>query len=234
MERRHDWVLVASVRGERARPYYGGRSDRPVAMEDSSLAQAMRIASQIAPPSHITPVVLDEHRPWWAPLLGDVVPKQNMIVEPFDRGTAAGIMLAAVRLLRRDPKAHAAILSMDVQLDDVDSVYRCALDLAKTHDTCAGITRDGRIDRLEWLPARDVEMIVGSVQHLVALFQSAQPKLLQTYMVELRGPALFSDDALDSLYPFLPEVAFTTGVLEELVPTAISAPLAEARTAAVS
>ena len=232
MERRHDWVIVASVAGERTQ-LYCGRGDRPEHIEQSAFARILRRASQIAPSSHITPVVLDEHRPWWQPLLMDV-PKQNLVIEPFDRGTAAGILLAAVRLLRRDPKANVAIMAADSApgIEDVESAYRVALDLAKTHDTCAGVTRDGAVDRLAWLPAGEIEMIAGSIQQVIALFQAAQPKLLQTYLKELRGPALFSDDALDTVYPFLPEVAFTAGVLEPMPPEVL-ATLSESRPAAV-
>ncbi len=232
MERRHEWVIVASVRGERARPYFG---EGDAGQGESSLVQAMRRASQIAPSSHITPVVLDEHRPWWAPLLRDL-PKQNLVIEPFDRGTACGILLAVVRLLRRDPKACVAILSADADASDLEvaHAYRSALDLANRHDACAAATRDGSIARVEWLPAGEVELIVGSVQHLIALFQETQPKLLQTYLRDLHGPALFSDDALDTLYPFLPEVALTTGVLEKVRPrTPALAPMAEARRAVI-
>ena len=202
-------------------------------MEDSSFAHAMQRATQIACPTHVTPVVLDEHRPWWASILADI-PKQNLVVEPFDRGTAAGILLAGVRLLRRDPKANCAILAADVEagIEDVGSAYRCAIDLAKTQDECAGVTRDGSVDRLAWLPAGEIEMIAGSIQQIMSLFQSAQPKLLQTYFKELRGPALFSDDALDGIYPFLPEVAFTAGVLEPMLPD-LAPKLAEAQTAVV-
>jgi hypothetical protein len=202
-------------------------------IEQSGLAHAMQRASQIAPVSRITPVVLDEHRPWWAPLLADV-PRQNLVIEPFDRGTAAGILLGAVRLLRRDPKSSVAIMSADSEpgLKDVGNAYRAALEVALTHDTCAGVTRHGVVDRLSWLPAGEIEMIAGSIQQVIALFQAAQPKLLQTYLKELRGPALFSDDALDTVYPFLPEVAFTAGVLEPVLPEVV-APLSEARTAAV-
>ena len=229
MERRHDWVIVASVGTERARVYCG-RRDRPEHIEESALAHAVQRASHVTPLSRIIPVVLDEHRPWWAPLLGDI-PKQNLVVEPFDRGTAAGILLAAVRLLRRDPKSSVAILSADADrgLEDVDGAYRSALELSFRHDTCAGVTCDGAVNRLAWLPAGEVEMIAGSIQHLIALFQAAQPKLLQTFLRDLRGPALFADDALDAVYPFLPEIAFNAGVLEPMLrPERILPPVAVA------
>ena len=232
MERRHDWVIVASVGGDRAQ-LYCGRSDRPEHIEQSAFAHAIERARQIAPSSRITPVVLDEHRPWWAALLADL-PKQNLVIEPFDRGSAAGILLAAVRLLRRDPKASVAILAADTDpgIEDLFSAYRCALELASINDTCSGVSRHGTIDRLSWLPTGEIEMIAGSIQQVIALFQAAQPKLLQTYLKELRGPALFSDDALDGVYPFLPEIAFTAGVLEPILPEMI-APLPEPRPAAV-
>ena len=166
----------------------------------------MERAQQVVPIERIAPVVLDEHRPWWSSLLSDV-PYQNLVIEPFDRGTATGILLATARIMRSEPKANVAILATDRELgiDDLGSAYRCALDLAHTQDTCAGVTRTGAIDRRSWLPAREIEMVVGSIQHVMGLFQAAQPKLLQTYLMELRGPALFTSDALDALYPFLPE-----------------------------
>jgi hypothetical protein len=83
------------------------------------------------------------------------------------------------------------------------------------------------------LPAGEIDMIAGSIQHVIGLFQATQPKLLQTYLKELRGPALFSDDALDTVYPFLPEVPFTAGVLEPVPPDTILAPLSISSSAAV-
>jgi hypothetical protein len=231
VERRHDWVIVASLGGERALPYCG-HHHQPTDVAGSALAHAIHRASQIAEPMHMTPVVLDEHRPWWAPVLAEV-PKQNLVIEPFDRGTAAGILLASVRLLRRDPKANVAILSAESDgMGDLGGAYRVALEVSKSHDACAGVTSDGMIDRLSWLPSGSVEMIVGSIQNVIGLFQATQPKLLHTFLKELPGASLFLDDALDLIYPFMPEVAFASGVLDPIIPD-LAAARAPARTAAV-
>jgi hypothetical protein len=158
-----------------------------------------------------------------------------LVIEPFDRGTAAGILLAAVRLLRRDPKASVAILSADrePEIEDVAPAYRLALEISRAEDSCGAVARSGKVDRLSWLASGEIEIIAGSIQHVIALFQATQPKLLQTYLKELRGPALFSDDALDAVYPFLPEIAFNAGVLEPVHPDVMLVPLSMPSSAAV-
>lgn len=172
----HDWVIVASIaEGDRARAYWDGERRTHTAAGRSALARAVAQARSSTAEERIVPVVLDEHRPWWRALLAGV-PEENIVVEPFDRGTAPGILLAVVRILKRDPKAVITIVPADPEAGGDDA-------------------------------------IVSSVQRMIGLFQHAQPKLLHTCMTELRGPAVFSDEALSSLYPYLPDVAFTSDVL---------------------
>lgn len=173
---KNDWVIVASVaEGDRTRAYLDGKQGTFAAAERSALARAVAEARSLTTVDRIMPVVLDEHRPWWRALLA-AVPEENIVVEPFDRGTATGILLAVVRILKRDPQAVITILPADPG--------------AGLHDA-----------------------IVSSVQRMIDLFKNTQPKLLHTCLTELRGTEVFSDEALSSVYPYLPEVAFTSDVL---------------------
>jgi hypothetical protein len=199
-----NWVIVAGLAEDRSK-LYCDEHGRP---GSASLERAMVRARSIAAWTDIVLVVLDEHRPWWTPI-ASALPEENVVVEPFDRGTAAGILVALLRIFRRDPAARVTIVAADRSstIEDVVTLHARATAIADMRDACVGIAPAGRIAELSTLD--DVEMVVGFVDQLLGLFRAKEPKLLHTYMTELRGPAAFSDDALFSVYPFLPDVPFS-------------------------
>ena len=68
----------------------------------SLLKQALARASRVAAPGRVCAIVAEQHRPHWRgspwPL-----PLGNVIVQPANRGTANGVLLALLCVLRRDP-----------------------------------------------------------------------------------------------------------------------------------
>ena len=69
-------------------------------------------------------VVAAEHRRWWHPLT-TMLPRDNVIAQPRNRGTAVGIMLAALHLAERDPDATLALLPSDHFIRDEEIVAGC-------------------------------------------------------------------------------------------------------------
>ena len=65
----------------------------------------------------VTTIVTASHRPFWEPLLKDL-PSSNVVVQPQNRGTGIGILLPALRIAARDPKARIIILPSDHHVAD--------------------------------------------------------------------------------------------------------------------
>ena len=90
-------ALTRGVAGESApKQYCAFGSDEPL------LRWALRRAAAIVPWSRILVVVTEHHRRYWQQTLSDL-PPQNIIVQPSNRGTAAGILLPVLDIvLHRD------------------------------------------------------------------------------------------------------------------------------------
>jgi mannose-1-phosphate guanylyltransferase len=73
---------------------------------------AMARALALVPRARLTTVVAEQHRRWWRDALQSL-PAQNTIVQPRNRGTANGILLPLLTILRRDPFARMAFLPSD-------------------------------------------------------------------------------------------------------------------------
>lgn len=73
-----------------------------------TLDRALRLTSR----DRIIVVVAADHERWWRPQLA-CLDAQNVIVQPRNRGTAAGILLPLAHILDRDPAARVAVLPSD-------------------------------------------------------------------------------------------------------------------------
>ena len=87
--------------------------------------QALSRAQSIAPNGRVCTIVAAQHHRWWQDL-----PASNVIVQPENRGTANGIMLALLHIAERDPGAQIVILPSDHHVQDeptLEESLRCAL-----------------------------------------------------------------------------------------------------------
>jgi mannose-1-phosphate guanylyltransferase len=95
----------------------------------SLLQEALQRAAAVAPMQRVCAIVAQQHRQWWAPLLG-YLPENNVIVQPQNRGTAHGILLPLLRIAARDPDATVVMLPADHYLRNedvmIDSLRRAA------------------------------------------------------------------------------------------------------------
>lgn len=78
----------------------------------SLLGDALERAAFVARPERTVVVVAAEHREHWRRELADH-PRENVLVQPTNRGTAAGLLLPLLSILRQDPAAVVAVLPSD-------------------------------------------------------------------------------------------------------------------------
>jgi len=76
------------------------------------LRRAVARGFSFAGRSRTTVVVARDHKRWWSPQLADL-PQENLIVQPCNRGTACGLLLPLLTIIRRDPDATLIVLPSD-------------------------------------------------------------------------------------------------------------------------
>jgi mannose-1-phosphate guanylyltransferase len=116
----HDWALVlAGGEGSRLQSLTTTASGVAVPKqfcsfggEVSLLHDALRRAESVTVPKRTCIVVSEHHRLWWQAL--DLrIPAANIVQQPRNRGTATGILLPLLSILRRDPDAALLVLPSD-------------------------------------------------------------------------------------------------------------------------
>jgi mannose-1-phosphate guanylyltransferase len=97
----------------------------------SLVDEALRRAQSIAPYERVCTIVAAQHHRWWERLAGRL-PASNVIVQPQNRGTANGILLALLHIVERDRNAQIVLLPSDHHVQD-EPVLAEALRCAVTH-----------------------------------------------------------------------------------------------------
>jgi mannose-1-phosphate guanylyltransferase len=78
----------------------------------SLLTQSLIRAGSVAPIIQTCAVVAARHRWWWDQPLRSL-PQENVFIQPENRGTAHGVLLALLRLEAGDPRANVLMLPAD-------------------------------------------------------------------------------------------------------------------------
>jgi len=89
----------------------------------SLLQEALHRAEAVAPRQRICTIVAVQHRRWWEGPLWSL-PSQNIIVQPENRGTAAGLLLPLLHIEARDPQARVVVLPSDHHVRDEATLAR--------------------------------------------------------------------------------------------------------------
>lgn len=83
----------------------------------SMVRWALDRARALVPADRVVAVVASQHRSWWAKQLDDC-PPGNIVVQPENRGTAVGLLLPVLEIMRRDPQARLLVLPSDHHVRD--------------------------------------------------------------------------------------------------------------------
>ncbi|HET6373292.1 MAG TPA: sugar phosphate nucleotidyltransferase [Candidatus Polarisedimenticolia bacterium] len=124
--------------------------------DGSLLDRTLRRGRRVVPRSNMVTVVAAQHRQWWESALADL-PEKNLIVQPRNRGTAAGLLLPLLSILSRDPEARVLVLPSDHFVEDeatLERALRRALsELERDRDgvILLGITPDAAVPDYGWI-----------------------------------------------------------------------------------
>lgn len=156
------WAIVlAAGDGTRLRALTRDRCGAAVPKQFCSLSggrtllgDALVRARRVVPAEHVVVVVAAQHRQWWERELDDL-PRENVLVQPENRGTACGILLPLLSIQEREPGARVALLPSDhfVRGERVlASALRRALDETVDDEVALlGITPDRAETEYGWI-----------------------------------------------------------------------------------
>jgi mannose-1-phosphate guanylyltransferase len=87
------------------------------------LEDAIHRAQAVAPSRHICTVVAAKHRRWWSDPL-NMLSRQNIFVQPKNRGTAHGVLFALLQIQRHAPNCVVIMLPADHYVRDETTIAR--------------------------------------------------------------------------------------------------------------
>jgi mannose-1-phosphate guanylyltransferase len=163
------------------------------------LGRALRRARSIAPLERVVVVVAEEHRRHWQSELAHL-PPENVVVQPENRGTAAGVLLPALHVHDRDPDAPVLVLPSDHHVDDEPALRRALLEAVEATESdprrlfLLGITPDAPSTDYGWiLPERTSDRVSGFIEKPPAVIAAdllARGGLWNGFMLAARARAL--------------------------------------------
>lgn len=89
--------------------------------EETMLHTTLARAVRFAPRERIVVVVAQQHRAWWEEELR-TLPRENVLVQPANKGTGVGIFLPLSSIYARDPGATVLILPSDHFVGDEEAL----------------------------------------------------------------------------------------------------------------
>jgi mannose-1-phosphate guanylyltransferase len=174
------WVVVlAAGQGRRLSRLTTDASGRSTPKQFCSLRgartlldDALERARTLTEPERTLVVVSAEHREHWS-ALRERLPAGNVLVQPRDRGTTAGLLLPLHTLLARDPRARVAILPSDHHVARervLASALRRALSECGTDPRAVillGIAPDAPDTELGWIQPLPGRWVLRGVERFV-------------------------------------------------------------------
>jgi mannose-1-phosphate guanylyltransferase len=127
----HLWALIlAAGDGSRVRDLTRTPDGAPAPKQfcvlgggESLLRRTIDRAAALVPTERIVTVVAQQHRHWWETELSNC-PRKNVVVQPENRGTATGILLPLLNIVRRDRAARIVLLPSDHHVEAEDVLRR--------------------------------------------------------------------------------------------------------------
>ncbi len=170
------------------------------------LRLALRRAARVASPDRIVVVVARDHEAWWSRDLSDLPPRR-VVVQPWNRGTAPGILLPLLRILSEDPDATVAVFPADHHVAREERLAEAALAAAAaavadpTRVVLLGIVPDAPEPGYGWIvplaagggaPIRRVERFVEKPPVAEAIALRASGALWNSFVFVGRAATLAS------------------------------------------
>lgn len=121
INRENCWALIlAAGEGKRLRSLTTTSNGDSVPKQFCSLNGGRSLLHEAIARAHaviqtnerICTIVAGEHRRWWERPLREL-PKDNIVVQPSNRGTANGMLFPLLHILERDPEARIIVLPSD-------------------------------------------------------------------------------------------------------------------------
>jgi mannose-1-phosphate guanylyltransferase len=168
---------------------------------ESMIRWAVNRAARVVPRRRIVAVVAAQHRRWWQSELADL-PPQNIIVQPLNRGTAAGLLLPLLDIVRRDHGATVIVLPSDHYVADearLESTMRRAIQRVAQEDEIVllGVRPIQADAQYGWMlpassrgPVRTVASFIEKPDRDTALSLMARGALINTLIVAATGRQL--------------------------------------------
>lgn len=154
----------------------------------SLLAGALARAARVVPQGRICAVVAAKHSAYWARHLA-AIPRSHIIVQPENRGTAHGVLLAALCVQRLDPRARIGFFPADHHVADEPALAHGLLQALRRGGadrrtiTLVGIEPDEADPELGYIVADDT----GSHGHLLVRRFVEKPSKVEAEELIARG-----------------------------------------------
>jgi mannose-1-phosphate guanylyltransferase len=187
-------IILAGGDGTRLQGISRDESGRPAPKQYCSfgtgrslLAHSLARARRVAAHDRILTVVADHHREWWMSAFADER-LSEFVVQPRNRGTAAGILLPVWRIAHCDPGATVVVLPSDHFVEDEDlftASIRRAVGHVKHHPedlVLLGVSPESAASDYGWIvPDRFDRASPRRVAHFV---EKPRPHMAARLMVE--------------------------------------------------
>lgn len=181
----------------------------------SLLHEALQRATRVVPRERICAIVADQHRSFWRMDLWSL-PAGNIIVQPSNRGTAHGVLLAVLSILERDPLARIVFLPADHYVADESALAGSLRETAALLNrntqglVLVGIEPDEPDPELGYIvPGR----MLGDGSYTVEQFvEKPQPKM---------ASELLSSGALWNSFIFAANGAWLLGLLRQRIASSV-------------
>lgn len=227
---RTPWVIVlAAGSGSRLRELTTGRDGVAVPKQYCSLrggrsllVDALNRARQLTPRRQIVVVVAAEHECWWRQQL-DWIESDNIVVQPENRGTAAGVLLPLAHVRARDPAARVVVMPSDHHVERpavlVATLQRALEDVRREAERLVllGVTPDSPDTEYGWIAPGERHGGVSAVDAFVEKPDAA------------RATALLHSGALWNSFLFAATASTLWQLGERFVPSTAAA-IAELQT----
>lgn len=191
------WALVlAAGEGSRLRHITVDHDGAPLPKQFWSLPgrpslvrEAVRRAARAVPGERIMAVVAAEHEPHWRRELA-AFPQRNLVVQPENRGTAAGILLPLLTIAHRDPEAQVLILPSDHFVSDEEALtaaINAAMGELRSDDQrvlLLGITPDEADPELGYIVPGTADRAAEQARPVARFHEKPSPEIARALVAE--------------------------------------------------